>query len=257
MKWSGTRSGWAIVIPALVLSSFVLGSSLIARRADFRLSSLFGGRHGLSAAGGNDRSAAKDKTPAVVERMDDIRLGPLLNANDSWRKTAARRRLVVDQVCLVPDLPTFLEAIAAWDERHYFPILIDEPAWTLPFLRAFQPARVVRYTSKPHASASVSDAKSGSAPLRGEAAWLKAIDAVRRACSTPPKGDNATDGPPSSANSQANTPGLVIADPDSSTIGAAVALAAGHFQPLVRLGAFHLPPGVRAPPRARGDWTMY
>ena len=44
---------------------------------------------------------------------------------------------------------------------------------------------------------------------------------------------------------QAQTPGLVIADPDSGMIGAAVALAAGHFQPLMRLGAFHLPPGVR------------
>ena len=51
MKWSGTRGGWAIVIPALVLGLFVLGSSLIARCAEFRLSSLFGGRHGLSAAG--------------------------------------------------------------------------------------------------------------------------------------------------------------------------------------------------------------
>ncbi len=37
----------------------------------------------------------------------------------------------------------------------------------------------------------------------------------------------------------------MLADPDSDTIGAAVALAAGHFQPLVRLGAFHLPAGVR------------
>ena len=30
-----------------------------------------------------------------------------------------------------------------------FPILIDEPAWTLPFLRAFRPARVVRYVRRP------------------------------------------------------------------------------------------------------------
>jgi len=245
MKRSGSRGGWAIVIPALVLGLWVLGSSLIARRAEFRISSLFGGRHGRQAAGGTDRSAAKDKAPAVVERMDDVRLSSLRNAIDSWRKTAAPRRVVVDQVCLVPDLPTFLEAIAAWDERHYFPILIDEPAWTLPFLRAFQPARVVRYTSRPHVAGSVSDAKRPAAPLRGEAAWLKAIDAVRRAGSTPPKGDGATDSTPSSANAAAQTPGLVIADPDSSTIGAAVALAAGHFQPLVRLGAFHLPPGVR------------
>ena len=47
--------------------------------------------------------------------------------------------MVVDQVYLVPDVPTFLEVIAAWDERRLFPILIDDPAWTLPFLRAFRP----------------------------------------------------------------------------------------------------------------------
>ena len=48
----------------------------------------------------------------------------------------------------MPDEVAFLEAIAAWDERSYFPILIDEPAWTLPFLRAFRPARVVRYAGR-------------------------------------------------------------------------------------------------------------
>ena len=90
--------------------------------------------------------------------MDDPRLSSLRSAAESWRKSAAPRRLVVDQVCLVPDLPTFLEAIAAWDERHYFPILIDEPAWTLPFLRAFRPARVVRYAG-PGAAGSTFDAK--------------------------------------------------------------------------------------------------
>ena len=47
------------------------------------------------------------------------------------------------------------------------------------------------------------------------------------------------------AGPEPQAPGLVVADPESGTIGAAVALAAGHFQPLIRLGAFHLPPGVR------------
>ena len=37
---------------------------------------------------------------------------------------------------------------------------------------------------------------------------------------------------------------IVLADPESETIGAAVALAAGHFQPLVRVGRYHLPPGA-------------
>ena len=43
-----------------------------------------------------------------------------------------------------PTWTSFLEVIATWDERSFFPILIDDPAYTLPFLRAFRPARVVR-----------------------------------------------------------------------------------------------------------------
>ena len=46
------------------------------------------------------------------------------------------------------DEAAFLEAIAAWDERTFFPILMDDPAWTLPFLRAFRPARVIRYAGR-------------------------------------------------------------------------------------------------------------
>ena len=136
-------------------------------------------------------------------------------------------------------------AIAGWDERHYFPILIDEPAWTLPFLRSFGPARVVRYAGNAREAGSNSDARGSATTVREEIAWLRAIEAVRRACSTPPGPDGAS----SSSNAQAapalQTPGLVLADPDASTIGAAVALAAGRLQPLVRLGPFHLPPGVR------------
>ena len=30
-------------------------------------------------------------------------------------------RTVVDQICLVPDAQAFLEAIASWDERYFFP----------------------------------------------------------------------------------------------------------------------------------------
>ena len=49
-------------------------------------------------------------------------------ASDDWRRRSGPERAVIDQVCLVPDVPTFLEAIATWDDRHYFPILIDDVA---------------------------------------------------------------------------------------------------------------------------------
>ena len=55
----------------------------------------------------------------------------------------------------------------------------------------------------------------------------------------------STSGGGTGSAAPAPTPGLVLADPEAETIGAAVVLAAGHFQPLIRLGVFHLPPGVR------------
>jgi hypothetical protein len=236
--------GWSLVIPAILLGGWVIGSGMLARQSDVRISRLIGGQPGAAPEAKNAKPAGKDVEPAVVERMDDPRLVALREAAQRWRRPAEPRRIVVDQVLLVPDLPTFLEAIAAWDERHYFPILIDEPAWTLPFLRSFRPARVVRYTGKKQQSGSTPDMRDTGASARGETAWLKAVEAVRRACSTPPEGSGAAKGSPGSTGSAPHTPGLVLADPEAGTIGAAVALAAGHFQPLIPLGSFHLPPGA-------------
>ena len=145
----------------------------------------------------------------------------------------------------MPDLPTFLEAIAAWDDRHFFPILIDDPAWTLPFLRAFRPARVVKYAGRGHGSGSSQTASRAGGSAGSEAAWLKAVEAVSRACSSQVATDAASQSGLPGSSAAPRTPGLVLADPEQPTIGAAVALAAGHFQPLVRLGAYHLPPGAR------------
>jgi hypothetical protein len=241
---TGARAGWAIVIPAILLGTWFLGSSMLARRARVGVRGLLGGQHGATAAGRGASTGTKPELPLPAERLDDARLGSLRTAIESWRETSAPRRVVVDQVCLVRDLPTFLEAIASWDDRHYFPILIDEPAWTLPFLRSFRPARVVRYAGRPRALGSISEAMRFGTSDNGEVAWLRAIDAVRRACSAAP----GTGGASASSNSQAvpaRTPGLVLADPDASTIGAAVALAAGRLQPMLRVGAFRLPPGAR------------
>jgi hypothetical protein len=237
--------GWSIAIPAILLVTWVVGSGTLARRGEVRIGRLIGGKGATARAAERDQPAGKVGGLAFVEHMDDPRLSTLRSAAESWRKSAAPRRVVVDQVCLVSDLPTFLEAIAAWDERHYFPILIDEPAWTIPFLRQFHPARVVRYVSKKNSSGSTAEMNGARESARGETAWLNAFDAVRRACSTPPEAGEVNKDAGSSAVPVAQAPGLVLADPDSATIGAAVALAAGHFQPMIRVGAFHLPPGVR------------
>src|SRR4051812_41818165 len=50
--------------------------------------------------------------------LDEIR-----RASVSWEWRPGPERKVVDLVCLVPDLPSFLEVIATWDEAHAFPIL--------------------------------------------------------------------------------------------------------------------------------------
>ncbi len=149
--------------------------------------------------------------------IDEIR-----RASVTWERRPGPSRQVVDQVCLVPDLPTFLEAIGSWDDEHYFPILIDDVELTFKFLRAFQPARIVRYPKKV-------------ASLSSEKVWDEAVAAVGQSWSNPKtpraavaKGDAIPErlGP--------TPPGVVISSPRSPTLAGAVALAAGRFQRLLR-----------------------
>src|SRR4051812_9746768 len=71
--------------------------------------------------------------------LHDPRLEPLRRAATSWELRAGPERAVIDQVCLVPDVPTFLQVIATWDRGHWFPILFDDVESTFRFLRAFKP----------------------------------------------------------------------------------------------------------------------
>ena len=59
--------------------------------------------------------------PEPARSLADPRLGRLREASAAWELRRGPRREVVDLVCLVPDLPTFLEAIGRWDERHVVP----------------------------------------------------------------------------------------------------------------------------------------
>ena len=94
------------------------------------------------------------RVPQSLAELDDIEL---ISGSESWRKAANEsRRRVVDAVCLVPNRETFLEALAAWDEQSFFPILIDDPETTLKFIAAFRPRRVIRYPGK---AAAIADDK--------------------------------------------------------------------------------------------------
>src|SRR4051812_24553891 len=75
--------------------------------------------------------------PRAPTSLFDPRLDKLRKASVSWSTREAGPRAVVDVVCLVPDLPTFLEVIGTWDSEHYFPVLIDDADYSLKFLRAF------------------------------------------------------------------------------------------------------------------------
>ncbi|SIO16244.1 hypothetical protein SAMN05444166_2771 [Singulisphaera sp. GP187] len=146
----------------------------------------------------------------------------LRTAASRWQKRPGPNRLVVDQVCLVPDFATFLEAIATWDQEHYFPILIDDIELSFKFLRAFQPARIVRFPRKAEA-------------IPNDQVWTRVLHAVGHAWSK----QNEQDPAPFAGNVVpkelgATPPGVVLSEPDSPSLAGAVALAAGRFQPILR-----------------------
>lgn len=162
-------------------------------------------------------------TPAAGQStLGDGRFDELRRASGVWERRQGPARGVVDVVCLVPDVATFLEVVAAWDEKTYFPVLIDDVETSLKFLRAFKPARVVRYSGR-------------GAPVAPADLWGRAVNAVGRAWS--PDSADAGQIPDAGAAPKtlgATPPGVVVSEPDSPSLAGAVALAAGRFQPLVR-----------------------
>ncbi len=103
---------------------------------------------GLGLAGLTAEVRGDDKNEAILaqlRRAADASVTSLRRAAEVWNERNGPKRQVVDQVCLVPDVATFFEAIATWDEGHWFPILIEDVDLTLKFLHAFRPARVIRY----------------------------------------------------------------------------------------------------------------
>jgi hypothetical protein len=168
-----------------------------------------------------------------------------------WRRERGPERAVIDQVYLVADMPGFLEAISTWDERSFFPVLFDDPAWTLPFLRAFRPRRVVRVVPNspprdgPFAVAAMPLAAESPAML--QRLWRAAERAVARAWTTNEAREVDLPFPGAApARLGPTPPGLVFSNPESPMLAGAVALAAGRFQPLVRLDPIPSAPGSLA-----------
>lgn len=164
------------------------------------------------------------KPVAPASSFFDPRLSALRRASVSWAIRGGPDREVVDVVCLVPDVPTFLEALGFWDAGHAFPILIEDTEQALRFLRAFQPARVVRYggTGKK------------TVELKPDELWERGRKAVGRAWRAEDQDESEVDGESFPKGLGPTPPGVVAADPSSGAFAGSVALAAGRFQPLVR-----------------------
>ncbi len=165
--------------------------------------------------------------PMPASSAHDPRLAELRRASAAWQLRGGPTRRVIDQVCLVPDVATFYEALATWDEERFFPILIEDPELNLKFLRAFRPARVVRYAGRGR-------------PIEKGGDWARAVEAVGDAWSAegaPPDSRLKGDALPDRLGK--TPPGVVIGRPGSATLPGLAALAAGRFQTMVRLDGAH------------------
>ena len=250
-----SRNGLRTVIPRLLSGSLLtvcLFSCQQAEPPSLPVGTVAGG---LSQAGGPSEGPLREtrpNQPGYPLSIQDPRMEPLVLASAHWRRTAGPDRAVLDQVYLVPDLPSFFDVIAAWDEQSFFPVLIDDPAWSLPFLRAFRPARVVRIQGRsgPTAGSSMSERSGGASGKGGRFEDSQALwEAAERAVALAWTSASVTQVESPHAGSVPGwlgptPPGLVLSNPESPMLAGAVALAAGRFQPLVRLDPVPSNPGT-------------
>jgi hypothetical protein len=160
------------------------------------------------------------KDPVIPQSLRDLADPALDKALLAWNESLTDTRKVVDVVCLVPNRETFLEALATWDDRQYFPILIDDTDLSLKFIRAFQPRKVIRFPRK-------------AAALADDALWPAALTSALRGMVAPAeKPRDPIKGTLLWLKTQPRAPGLVLTKNGPDCVAAA-ALAAGHRQGLL------------------------
>lgn len=160
---------------------------------------------------------AVQKEPTIYQSLKELGDASLDAAQAKWNDSLAETRQVVDIVCLVPNRETLLDALATWDDRYYFPILIDDTDYSLKFIRAFRPKKIVRFPSK-------------AAPVADDKLWPLAVTSALKGMLAPairPK--ELVNSPVLLLKNQPKAPGLVLSKSGPDCIAAA-ALAAGRRQ---------------------------
>lgn len=186
-------------------------------------------RRDLSSALGHIAAGERDAALAILRRVaeqDDAQpalrytaglwAGQIAGTFNARQKRWLDRE-VVDAVVLVPDERSLLAAIRTWNERRFFPVLIEDDWFAPMFIAAFKPAKVVRFEAP-----SAARADGGQDDEAREQAVRDIAEQHAAALARARRAD--ADQPP--------PPGLVVIDPAHRHRGAALALAIGRDQPV-------------------------
>ncbi|QOJ00009.1 MAG: hypothetical protein HRU70_05710 [Phycisphaeraceae bacterium] len=168
-----------------------------------------------------------DDAPKPTPRVDPATIPPGVRLG--MRVNAVRERVAVAPVVvIVEDAASYTEAVAGWTLRKRYPVLIDDGTPKAAedigrFVRAFEPQKVVRWSTAGAKGVWVADAPAIEAAV-GKA-WT--LDGA-----TPAGGWSAEHVRSAWRAVGLTPPGIVVASKDDPAWTAALALAAGHGQPI-------------------------
>ncbi|MCW8130907.1 MAG: hypothetical protein KIS92_11190, partial [Planctomycetota bacterium] len=142
--------------------------------------------------------------------------------DDSPRNSRWAKREVLDVLVLVPDLETFADAVAHWDEDRFFPVLFQDDLYAPKFAAVFKPAKTVLLPSVKKADAVFSAAQIRRAILGSWTANGKLKDLPAEPSEDALRARRKDVG--------GDPQGVVFGDGSSGETAGALALAAGRFQ---------------------------
>lgn len=180
----------------------------------------------LSAQPGSDPAPQPGQSMTMTDLFEQIRRVEPIRRAGLRAGLLRQAQQVVPVVVVVSDARSYLAALSAWEGARRFPILWDDGSVrsredVARFVRAFGPESVVRFR-----------AEDGAAdwPRDREGRQMAALKALARSA--------AEDAPDFGSflmvlrNGGVVSPGIVITDVDDTAWPAALALAAGRYQPI-------------------------